>query len=80
MHSWRMLVSSFCLPLILIFLFCVVLANKSAPSWGLGCISHRDNGSKDYIYDNSAGFGVYVYVIDTGVYINHSEFDRRASC
>jgi subtilisin family serine protease len=51
----------------------------SAPSWGLGRVSHRNAGNSDYIYDSSAGSGVYAYVIDTGIYIDHTEFGGRAS-
>lgn len=40
--------------------------------WGLGRISHRENGSNSYVYDKSAGRGVCVYVIDTGIYVDHN--------
>lgn len=33
----------------------------------------------NYIYDSTAGQGTYVYVIDTGVYIQHSQFGGAAS-
>lgn len=32
----------------------------------------------DYRYDSSAGEGVTVYVIDSGVYVDHPEFEGRA--
>lgn len=54
---------------------------KSAP-WGLARISHRDPLSlgnfNQYRYDNEAGEGVTAYVIDTGVYIDHLQFEGRA--
>ncbi|RKF62730.1 Subtilisin-like protease 2 [Golovinomyces cichoracearum] len=51
----------------------------SAP-YGLGSISHRSaQGSSQYVYDTSAGKEVTVYIVDTGVYAEHSEFNGRAS-
>ncbi|CAG8533454.1 15198_t:CDS:2 [Acaulospora colombiana] len=51
--------------------------------WGISRISHRYNweeGHKDtYHYEYDSGEGVNVYVIDTGVRIDHIEFDGRAS-
>jgi cerevisin len=50
--------------------------------WPLVRISHREsNGGKgemDYLYQSADGEGVTVYVIDTGIYINHEEFEGRA--
>ncbi|RXW22639.1 hypothetical protein EST38_g3204 [Candolleomyces aberdarensis] len=55
---------------------------RSAP-WGLGRISHRPRLSfstfDKYEYDDDGGDGVDVYVIDTGININHVEFEGRAS-
>ncbi|KAF9772228.1 hypothetical protein IL306_010068 [Fusarium sp. DS 682] len=48
-------------------------------TWGLGSISHRTPHWSEYIYDPSAGSGTYAYVIDTGININHTEFQGRAS-
>ncbi|GAB0136708.1 putative subtilisin-like protease [Epichloe bromicola] len=50
---------------------------QKAP-WGLTRISHRRRGSPEYVYDNSGGKGVCVYVIDTGVDARHPEFEGRA--
>ncbi|RYP14718.1 hypothetical protein DL765_006188 [Monosporascus sp. GIB2] len=47
--------------------------------WGLASISHRTNGSSQYIYDDSAGAGTYAYVIDSGIRVSHREFGGRAS-
>ncbi|KAL1924016.1 uncharacterized protein VTP21DRAFT_7051 [Calcarisporiella thermophila] len=55
---------------------------QSGAPWGLARISHRaklDANTKDkYIYDANSGNGVTAYVIDTGVYIQHPEFQGRA--
>jgi len=54
----------------------------SAP-WGLARISHRKRlgfGTfSKYIYDTDGGDGVDVYVVDTGINIQHVEFQGRAS-
>lgn len=50
--------------------------------WGLSRISHREGLGLDtfnkYMYDDTAGDGVTVYVIDTGININHEDFEGRA--
>ncbi|KAF8259573.1 peptidase S8/S53 domain-containing protein [Lactarius quietus] len=57
---------------------------EGAP-WGLARISHRPKLSSDtsnnskYKFDVHGGEGVDVYVIDTGIHINHAEFEGRAS-
>ncbi|GAB1210282.1 hypothetical protein APSETT445_009073 [Aspergillus pseudonomiae] len=54
------------------------------PSWGLSRISHRgphNPGNNKYIYDdNESGQGVTAYVVDTGIKIDHNDFntDGRA--
>lgn len=54
---------------------------KSAP-WGLARVSHRQPLSlgnfNQYLYDNEGGEGVTAYVIDTGVYVDHQQFEGRA--
>jgi cerevisin len=54
---------------------------KSAP-WGLARISHREklrlSTFNRYEYDSRGGEGVDVYVIDTGINIDHVEFEGRA--
>lgn len=53
---------------------------SSAPSWGLGAISHSAGaGSSSYIYDTSAGSGTYAYIVDTGINAAHTDFGGRAS-
>jgi len=50
--------------------------------WGLARISHRHLPSQDmkqdYVYDAHMGNDVFAYVIDTGININHTEFEGRA--
>ncbi|KAF2482756.1 subtilase [Neohortaea acidophila] len=54
---------------------------KNAP-WGLARISHRDGLSwgtvNKYLYSGDGGEGVDVYVIDTGTYTGHVDFEGRA--
>ncbi|RLV95277.1 Cerevisin [Spathaspora sp. JA1] len=55
---------------------------EKAP-WGLARVSHRENNlangaTGEYFYDNEAGEGVTVYVIDTGIKVEHKEFEGRA--
>lgn len=49
---------------------------------GLARISHRPKLTfgtfTKYIYDKNGGKGVDVYVIDTGVFVNHTQFEGRA--
>ncbi|KAF4455950.1 subtilisin-like protease [Fusarium austroafricanum] len=48
-------------------------------TWGLARLSNTNPGSTKYTYDSTAGQGVCAYVIDTGIYTNHREFEGRAS-
>jgi len=48
-------------------------------SWNLGRISHRNPGIPGYVGDNIMGFGVTIFVIDTGVRVSHHEFSGRAT-
>lgn len=47
------------------------ITESDAP-WGLARISQESPGSTDYTYDDSAGEGTCSYVIDTGIYTDHS--------
>lgn len=57
--------------------------------WGLDRVSHRKpsicnnelktNCSRDYLYDSNDGSAVTVFIIDTGLFVDHSDFDGRAS-
>jgi cerevisin len=51
--------------------------------WGLSRISHRKKPDTEeeygkYTYNEAAGRNVTVYIIDTGVNVNHSDFEGRA--
>ncbi|EJD08081.1 uncharacterized protein FOMMEDRAFT_101509 [Fomitiporia mediterranea MF3/22] len=54
---------------------------KGAP-WGLARISHQNKLNfstfQRYEYNKHGGEGVNVYIIDTGIYIDHVEFEGRA--
>lgn len=47
--------------------------------WGLARISHRAAGGAGYVYDTTAGQGTCSYIIDTGIYVGHNEFEGRAT-
>ncbi|KAL7413532.1 peptidase S8/S53 domain-containing protein [Mrakia frigida] len=51
--------------------------------WGLARVSHREtlrlSTFTKYEYDSVAGEGVDVYVVDTGINVDHVEFEGRAS-
>lgn len=52
---------------------------KSPPSWGLKRVSQRTLPFADeYIYPSSAGEGARVYIVDTGIYLQHQDFGGRA--
>ncbi|KAF3480152.1 Subtilisin-like protease 11 [Arthroderma uncinatum] len=54
------------------------ITQQNAPSWGLGRVSHRQNGTRDYVYDETAGNGITFYGVDTGIDIRHPDFGGRA--
>lgn len=55
---------------------------KGAP-WGLARVSHRQplslNSFNQYLHDSEGGEGVTSYVIDTGVFVDHTQFEGRAT-
>lgn len=55
------------------------LMTQQNPPYGLARISHRKAGSKQYIYDSSAGAGTVAYGIDTGIYCGHHDFGGRCT-
>lgn len=55
------------------------LVTQSSSTWGLSSISHKKIGQKGYIYDDTAGEGTFGYIVDTGINVNHVEFEGRAS-
>ncbi|KAJ3359364.1 hypothetical protein GGF31_004138 [Allomyces arbusculus] len=53
--------------------------SQSGATWGLVRISERAlDLTKPYVYPNSAGSGVDVYIVDTGIYTAHPDFGGRA--
>ncbi|RAH47871.1 S8 family peptidase [Aspergillus brunneoviolaceus CBS 621.78] len=59
-----------------------VNTEKNAP-WGLARISHRDSLTfgtfNKYLYDSEGGEGVDAYTIDTGINVDHEDFEGRAT-
>ncbi|KAK6443079.1 proteinase B [Oleoguttula sp. CCFEE 5521] len=55
---------------------------RGAP-WGLARISQRDSirgdGNHSYLYASEAGHGVDISIIDSGINIEHDDFEGRAS-
>lgn len=55
---------------------------ENGAPWGLARISHRDKLSlgsfNKYLYDSEGGEGVTAYVVDTGINVEHDNFDGRA--
>ncbi|KAJ3172842.1 serine protease [Geranomyces variabilis] len=52
---------------------------QALPPWGLDRISHRESGFQGlYIFPPNGGENVDIYVLDTGVYAMHPDFEGRA--
>ncbi|KAI8681341.1 hypothetical protein NCS55_00385000 [Fusarium keratoplasticum] len=51
--------------------------NQKSTPWGLGTISHRSKGYKNYLYDSDAGIESYAYLVDSGVRATHKDFGGR---
>ncbi|KAF9189675.1 hypothetical protein BGZ51_009269 [Haplosporangium sp. Z 767] len=57
-----------------------ISGTQSSPTWGLARVSQRTlNNNANYLYNDAAGEGITAYVVDTGIYVEHSEFEGRAS-
>ncbi|TDZ13347.1 Cuticle-degrading protease [Colletotrichum spinosum] len=56
----------------------VKAAQRNAP-WGLARLSSAAPGSTTYSYDESAGEGTCAYIVDTGIDVDHPDFEGRAS-
>lgn len=54
------------------------LSTQRNSTWSLAAISHRYRGSLDYVYNSRAGQGTFAYVVDSGVFVSHKEFEGRA--
>ncbi len=59
--------------------FAAFLTQNDAP-WGLSRLTHEETAPRhhDYQYPVTAGSGVDVYIIDTGINVDHEEFEGRA--
>ncbi|KAI9168111.1 hypothetical protein H9P43_007482 [Blastocladiella emersonii ATCC 22665] len=57
-----------------------IVRQTAAPGWALARISQREfnTSEADYKYDSSAGDGVTVWVVDTGLNVTDPEFQGRA--
>lgn len=54
---------------------------QSDATWGLHRISHREDSEGnplEYLHDASGGAGVNVYVLDSGIKVEHPQFEGRA--
>ncbi|KAF2008663.1 subtilisin-like serine protease-like protein PR1A [Aaosphaeria arxii CBS 175.79] len=51
---------------------------QSDAPWGLARLSSAEPGTTTYNYDSSAGEGSCAYIIDTGIFVDHPEFEGRA--
>ncbi|KAK2750929.1 Secreted subtilisin-like serine protease sub11 [Myotisia sp. PD_48] len=56
-----------------------IICQTNAPGWNLPRISQKVVKTKDYCYDETAGNGITVYVVDSGVNIDDSELYPRAT-
>ncbi|KAI8816628.1 peptidase S8/S53 domain-containing protein [Fimicolochytrium jonesii] len=55
------------------------VATQENPPWGLDRIDQKTLPlNNEYTYLDTAGDGVDIYVVDTGININHTEFEGRA--
>jgi len=53
------------------------LVYQEPATWGLNRIAHQLPGEGPYVFDDSAGAGTCAYVIDTGIYVDHPDFEGR---
>jgi subtilisin family serine protease len=52
-----------------------LVTQQNVPSWGLGRVSSRTAGIDNYVYDSTAGEGITIYGVDTGIDITHPDFE-----
>jgi subtilisin family serine protease len=53
--------------------------SQTGATWGPTRISSASTGGSTYTYDDSAGEGTCIYIIDTGIDDTHPEFSGRAT-
>jgi cerevisin len=58
--------------------YTTAMAKQDNVPWGLARLSSRERGNTSYVYDENAGEGTCVYIVDTGIDVNHPEFEGRA--
>ncbi|KAJ1537113.1 serine protease [Nowakowskiella sp. JEL0078] len=52
---------------------------ESGSSWNLARISSRNStDTTTFVYPSSSGENIDVYIVDTGIYLQHDEFEGRA--
>ncbi|KAI1754385.1 subtilisin-like protease PR1K [Xylaria castorea] len=54
-------------------------ATQAGADWGLARLSNTSPDSSTYTYDDSAGEGVCAYIVDTGIDVDHPDFEGRAT-
>lgn len=61
--------------------FLAALTQQQDATWGLSAISRADPrlSNSTYVYDDSAGEGTFCYVLDSGLYLEHDDFEGRAT-
>lgn len=57
----------------------VIREQPNVPSYGLAAISNKNSSGTSYFYDDSAGEGATIYVVDTGINLEHEDFEGRAT-
>lgn len=55
------------------------LVYQNPATWGLSRVSNILPLNSRYVFDESAGEGTCAYVIDTGIYVDHPDFQGRAN-
>ena len=56
-----------------------IQATQEDAPWGLARISSKEPGGTTYTYDDTAGEGTCAYIVDTGIDVEHEEFEGRAT-
>ncbi|KAM0323245.1 hypothetical protein ACHAQA_008836 [Verticillium albo-atrum] len=56
------------------------LVTQENPPWGLSAISRANPpvSNSSYVFDSSAGEGTFSYFLDSGIYVDHVDFEGRA--
>lgn len=56
-----------------------IFATQEDAPWGLARLSNLEPGSTTYTFDEASGQGVCAYVVDTGIDLEHTDFEGRAT-